>query len=147
MNPSPDPFPSDIKPDSFEEGKKAWSEFRKSRDARDDSVRVGGIKFPAKRLIPKGGNDKVYTPDWLAEAIVGHYKPCGSFLEPCSGGGAFVRAAKKFGLKNITTWEIDEGYDFLEMIDPHPYEKFDWSISNINDHQPLPRPKSQTSRY
>ena len=77
-------------------------------------TKLDGIKFP-KQLIPKGGNDKVYTPDWLAEAIINHYKPSGSFIEPCAGGGAFVRAARKFGLTNIATCEIDEGYDFLEM--------------------------------
>lgn len=87
----------------------------------------------SKKLIPSKNQpeaDKVYTPDWLAEAIIGHYKPCGSFLEPCKGGGAFVRAARKFGLTNITTCEIDEGYDFLEMMEPDRFDKFDWSISN-----------------
>lgn len=83
----------------------------------------------SKQLIPKGGNDKIYTPDWLAEAIVNHYKPWGSFIEPCKGGGAFVRAAKNYGLTNITTCEIDEGYDFLQMREPSG-EKFSWSISN-----------------
>lgn len=95
-------------------------------------TKLSGIKFP-KKLIPaknKPQADKVYTPDWLAEAIVNHYKPCGSFLEPCKGGGAFVRAAKKFGLTNITTCEIDEGYDFLEMMEPPENGKFNWSVSN-----------------
>ncbi len=97
-----------------------------------NDIKLGGIKFP-KKLIPaknKPEADKVYTPDWLAEAIVNHYKPWGSFLEPCKGGGAFVRAAKKFGLENITTCEIDEGYDFLEMREPPEGGKFNWSISN-----------------
>jgi hypothetical protein len=84
------------------------------------------IKTP-KKLIPKGGNDRVYTPDWLAEAIVNHFKPFGSCLEPCKGGGAFVRAMKKFGITDIDTMEIDEGDDFLNDI---LFRQYNWSISN-----------------
>jgi len=83
-----------------------------------------------KSLIPKKNSpesDKVYTPDWLAEAIVSHYKPRDKCLEPCAGGGAFVRAMKKYGVANVTEYELDRGQDFLLA----PEEKrFDWSISN-----------------
>ena len=83
-----------------------------------------------KKLIPsknKPEADKVYTPDWLAEAVVNHYKPWGKCLEPCAGGGAFVRAMKKYGVASVTEYEIDRGQDFL--LSPED-EKFDWSISN-----------------
>jgi hypothetical protein len=83
-----------------------------------------------KKLIPlknKPEADKVYTPDWLAEAIVNHYKPWGKCLEPCAGGGAFVRAMKKYGVASVIEYEIDRGQDFL--LAPED-EKFDWSISN-----------------
>lgn len=73
----------------------------------------------ARKLIPSKNQpnaDKVYTPDDLAEAIVNHFKPWGECLEPCAGGGAFVRAMKKFGVANISAMEIDEGSDFLEDV-------------------------------
>ena len=94
-----------------------------------NKIELGKIKFP-KKLIPaknKPEADKVYTPDWLAEAIVNHYKPWGKCLEPCAGGGAFVRAMKKFGITDIDTMEIDEGDDFIEDI---LWRHYDWSISN-----------------
>lgn len=93
------------------------------------NIKLGGIKFP-KKLIPaknKPEADKVYTTDWLAEAIVNHYKPWGRCLEPCAGGGAFVRAMKKFGVASVTEYELDRGHDFL--LAPED-EKFSWSISN-----------------
>lgn len=83
-----------------------------------NEIKLGGIKFP-KKLIPaknKPEADKVYTPDWLAEAIVKHYKPWGECLEPCAGGGAFVRAMNNYGISKVNTMEIDEGSDFLEDI-------------------------------
>lgn len=43
-------------------------------------------------LSTSGGNDKTYTPDDLALAIVHHYQPTGTILEPFAGKGAFVRA-------------------------------------------------------
>lgn len=84
------------------------------------------IKSP-KKLIPKGGNDRVYTPDWLAEAIVNHYKPWGKCLEPCAGGGAFTRAMRKFGVADVVEYEIDNGKDFL--LAPED-ERFDFIITN-----------------
>lgn len=89
-------------------------------------IKLGGIKFP-KKLIPKGGNDRVYTPDYLAEAIVNHYKPWGKCLEPCAGGGAFSRAMRKFGVAEVVEYEIDNGKDFLLASEN---ERFDWSMSN-----------------
>lgn len=94
-----------------------------------DKPKLGGIKFP-KKLIPsknKPEADKVYTPDWLAEAVVNHYKPWGKCLEPCAGGGAFVRAMKKYGVASVTEYEIDRGQDFLLTPEDIVY---DWSISN-----------------
>lgn len=78
-----------------------------------------------KQLIPKGGNDRVMTPDHLAEKIVGHFIPFGcSVLEPCKGDGAFIRAFEKFGINPI--WcEIDEGRDFFEYDGD-----VDWIITN-----------------
>lgn len=94
-----------------------------------EEIKLGGIKFP-KKLIPsknKPQADKVYTPDWLAEAIVNHYKPWGKCLEACAGGGAFVRAMEKFGVKSINTMEIDDGSDFLE---DEFWAKYDFIVTN-----------------
>lgn len=95
-----------------------------------EETKLGGIKFP-KKLIPaknKPEADKVYTPNWLAEAIVRHYQPWGKCLEPCAGGGAFSRAMRiPSGVYSIAEYELDRGKDFL--LAPED-EKFDWSISN-----------------
>lgn len=65
--------------------------------------------------------DSVMTPDWLAKAIVTHYNPIGSILEPCKGKGAFMRY-----LPNDTQWcEITEGKDFMDYDG-----KVDWIITN-----------------
>jgi hypothetical protein len=76
----------------------------------------------AKQLIPNGGNDDIQTPGYLANQIVKHFLPLidvknDFVLEPCAGKGAFVRALKANGIKNITTCEIKKGQDFSTMID------------------------------
>lgn len=71
-------------------------------------------------LAPKGGNDKVYTPDGLAAAIVAHYKPFGTILEPCRGQGAFVRA-----MPGCSWCEIDDGRDFFNV-----FGAYDWIVTN-----------------
>jgi hypothetical protein len=81
-----------------------------------------------KSLIPTDSktNDRVYTPDDLAERIVGHFNPFGKkCLDPCKGTGAFVRAFEKYGI-NPDWCEIDEGRDFFDY-----HEKVDWIISNF----------------
>lgn len=75
-------------------------------------------------LVPKGGNDKVYTPQELADKIVQHFKPTGRVLEPCAGKGAFVRALKGQGIKPLEC-ELDRGSDFFEFKEP-----VDWIITN-----------------
>lgn len=79
-----------------------------------------------KSLIPKGGDDKIYTPDSLAKKIVNYYNPFGKkCLEPCKGGGAFLRAFQDIGI-NPFWCEIDEGNDFFQFN-----EKVDWIITNF----------------
>ena len=97
-----------------------------------NEIKLGGIKFP-KKLIPaknKPEADKVYTPDWLAEAIVNHYKPWGKCLEPCAGGGAFVKALFRFkAVEKIISCELDRGEDFLTK--DFGEQRFDWVVSNF----------------
>ena len=38
-------------------------------------------------LIPRGGNDLVMTPKYVAERVVKWANPSGLVLEPCSGTG------------------------------------------------------------
>jgi len=70
-------------------------------------------------LIPKGGNDKVYTPDYLAKYIVEHFIPTGKIVEPCSGDGVFLKYMKG------DWYEIDKGKDFFDCKDT-----YDWAITN-----------------
>ena len=78
-----------------------------------------------KRLVPKGGNDIVYTPQDLADRIVNHFKPSGIVLEPCAGGRAFVNALKKKrGIKALEC-EIAHGSDFFDF-----HEKVNWIVTN-----------------
>ena len=46
-------------------------------------------------LAPKGGNDRVYTPPWLAAQIISHFNPTGRILEPCRGSGQLCNGAVK----------------------------------------------------
>jgi hypothetical protein len=78
-----------------------------------------------KRLIPKGGNDVVMTPDPLALDIVKHFQPYGwKCLEPCKGEGAFMRAFESCGI-NADWCEIREGKDFFQYSG-----HVDWIITN-----------------
>lgn len=78
-------------------------------------------------LTPKGGNDRVYTPPDLARAIVRHFKPSGTLLEPCAGKMAFVNAMEPFANGQVAFCEIDGGgSDFLKCVVP----PCDWIITN-----------------
>lgn len=72
------------------------------------------------KLIPKNGNDKVYTPEYLCKRIVDYFKPKGKILEPCKGSGNFLKY-----LSNCDWCEIDEGKDFFDYN-----KKVDWIITN-----------------
>lgn len=71
-------------------------------------------------LVPKGGNDIVYTPGALALSIITHFKPSGRICEPCKGNGAFTQH-----LPDCDWWEIQEGRDFLTCS-----ESYDWIVTN-----------------
>ncbi len=65
--------------------------------------------------------DVVFTPLWLAEKIVKHFKPVGLCLDSCKGDGAFLRF-----LPAGSKWcEISEGRDFFSFSEP-----VDWIVSN-----------------
>lgn len=84
-----------------------------------------------KRLMPnknKPNLDKCYTSDLLAEQIVAHFGVWGKCIEPCFGGGAFVRAMENYDVSEVKWWEIDLGRDFLNDV---INEKFDCCFSNF----------------
>lgn len=65
--------------------------------------------------------DVVYTPRWLARAIIDHFQPTGLCLDPCMGDGAFYDQ-----LPHPRLWaEIEEGADFFAWSTP-----VDWAIGN-----------------
>jgi len=66
-------------------------------------------------------DDEVMTPEYLAEALVNHFKPSGKILEPCKGTGNFL----KFLPKDSLWCEISEGKNFFDFND-----KVDWIITN-----------------
>jgi hypothetical protein len=71
--------------------------------------------------IGKYGSDVVYTPDNVAAAIVAHFKPTGTILDPCAGDGVFLRH-----LPPTAEWcEIENGRDFFQWTKP-----VDWLIGN-----------------
>lgn len=77
-----------------------------------------------RKLVGNNGNDRIYTPDELALAIVNHYNPDTAY-EPCKGGGAFCRAFDKLQIKYDYA-EIDEGLDFFDVNEI----KNNWIITN-----------------
>jgi hypothetical protein len=78
------------------------------------------------KLIPsknKPSQDRVMTPPKLAKAIINHFQPTGTFLEPCYGNGAFFDYYPGTDLKY---WcEIEMGCDFFDF-----HTKVNWIISN-----------------
>ncbi len=78
-------------------------------------------------LAPKGGNDVVMTPSYLAEAIVNYFAPNGNVLEPCRGQGSFTNALEVRGCE-VDWCEITEGRDFLTHDFGGKY--YDWVMTN-----------------
>jgi len=72
-------------------------------------------------LNPKGGNDNVNTPEYLAKYIVDYFNPSGFLLEPCKGSANFL----KF-MPSADWCELSEGKDFFD----YKKENVDWVITN-----------------
>ena len=68
----------------------------------------------------KKGNDRIYTPNWVAQDMIKYFGPAGDILEPCRGSGAFSNL-----LPGCYWTEIDDGKDFFDWN-----KKVDWIISN-----------------
>lgn len=77
-------------------------------------------------MIPKGGNDNIMTPPYLAEELVQWFIPPNvSVLEPCKGNGAFINALKNCSGVTYDWCEIQEGKNFFNYTN-----KVDWIITN-----------------
>ena len=73
-----------------------------------------------RSMVTKSGNDRIYTPDYLARMIVDRYQPTGKILEPCAGQGAFIKY-----LPTADWCEIELGRDFFNYTG-----HVDWIITN-----------------
>jgi len=90
-----------------------------------------------KKLIPSKNSpeqDRVYTPQKLADEIIRYFKPKGRVIEPSAGPvgkQSFVSAILNYSTVkfDLLDWrELDEGFDFLSI---NPADKhYDWSIGN-----------------
>lgn len=65
-------------------------------------------------------SDVVYTPDWIVQDMLDHFRPTGTILDPCRGHGAFYKA-----LPDPEWCEITEGRDFFDWA-----SHVDWIIGN-----------------
>ena len=71
--------------------------------------------------ISEKRGDVVYTPEWVARDMCGHFGPSGKTLDPCRGKGVFLRYLP-YGVE----WcEITEGRDFFAWT-----EHVDWVVGN-----------------
>jgi hypothetical protein len=68
--------------------------------------------------------DQVYTPDWVAEDMVKHFKPSGKILDPSAGAGD-AKVFLKYLPKGTKFCEIEDGFDFFVCTG-----KYDWIITN-----------------
>lgn len=67
--------------------------------------------------------DVVFTPDEVAQDIIGYFNPSGIVLDPCKGDGSFYRNYPE-GVQSRYC-EISEGKDFFTFT-----EKVNWIIGN-----------------
>ena len=79
----------------------------------------------ARSLVPRSGNDCVYTLKELALRICGSLPIAGRALEPCSGDGAFLEALSYSEAHTIDACELAQGIDFFNYI-----LKVDWIVAN-----------------
>jgi hypothetical protein len=99
----------------------------------DDKAAQSKEKTQGKKMVrvsqahtTDATTDVVYTPTWLAETVVKHFNPSGRVLEPCYGGGAFVRALEQAPLVTSIDWcEIAMGRDFFD-VEGH----WNWIVTN-----------------
>jgi len=80
-----------------------------------------------RSLTTKNGNDVVFTPDNLSQAIIDHFQPSGRVLDPCKGLGSFFdKLALRNDIFKLDYAEITEGLDFFDIKDKH----YDFVITN-----------------
>lgn len=81
----------------------------------------------SRPLAPDGGNDRIYTPRYIANGLVKHFKPSGYMLEPCAGRRDYQPFYDALKLQSgpVGWCEIDLGRDFFEWA-----VSVDWIVTN-----------------
>ena len=70
--------------------------------------------------------DVVFTPPWVAEAMINHFPLSGRILDPCRGDGAFYdNLPCGISIEGSSYCELQEGRDFFEY-----QRSVDWIIGN-----------------
>lgn len=76
-------------------------------------------------LVPKNGNDLVYTPLHTAEEAISNLPLYGKILDPSAGHGVFAQAIKNLHDFDIDQQDIATGHDFLQTKG-----RWDWIVTN-----------------
>ena len=78
------------------------------------------LALPGMETESVRADDIIYTPDDVAADVVKYFRPRGRVLDPCKGGGAFLKY-----MPGAEWCEIREGSDFYNWREP-----VDWIVSN-----------------
>jgi hypothetical protein len=78
------------------------------------------LQFEPTGEFSHAHKDVVFTPEYIARAMVRHFAPSGKMLDPCKGDGVFLRQ-----MPGADYCELQEGRDFFDWVAP-----VDWIISN-----------------
>ena len=85
------------------------------------------LTAPAVQVMPKLGNTRVtgkeqfYTPSQTAHEVLAHVADLvpnlssKHLLEPAGGTGAFIEAAKDFGIKKVTSFDIEPHHHQVQL--------------------------------
>jgi len=87
--------------------------------------KISKDKPKGRKLTSYNGEDCIYTPREMAEAIVEKLSPQGIILEPCMGDGGFTDIFDKKGF--VYEWcEINKGIDYFKKETTNA----EWVITN-----------------
>jgi len=78
------------------------------------------MRDPLSRFKSEKKGDVVYTPQWVAQDMIEHFRPSGRVLDPCRGTGVFSDL-----LPDCEWCEISEGRDFFLFL-----ASVDWVVGN-----------------
>jgi hypothetical protein len=76
-------------------------------------------------LVPKGGNDNIYTPKETVETVIKELPLSGEILDPSAGGGVFGKVIHSIYGFTVIELDIKWNDDFFDED-----RKFDWIVTN-----------------